>query len=199
MSRRIALLGLLLAFAGCSFFSRSKSRFFSLERIPPTTSSAAGSTSVTATATPMRGIPIGIDGIELPPGVDRREIVVQKADHQLEVRSTDQWSAAFSDAVLHTLAFDLAARMPEGMMILPGETIPAGATRGLSIAVAEFSAGPANTITLDAHWTLRAPGVAAISHREQITIDIASLDSAQIADGMSRALAALADRIAAQV
>jgi uncharacterized lipoprotein YmbA len=191
MSRRIAVLGLLLL-AGCSFFSRSKSRFFSLERIAPAAPPAAASTATRAT-------PIGIDGIELPPGVDRREIVVRKADHQLDVRSTDQWSAAFSDMVLHTLAFDLAARLPEGALILPGETIPAGPTRGISVAVAELSAGPENTVTLDAHWVVRIPGVADVAHHEHIAIDVPSLESAQIAGGVSRAIAALADRIAAQV
>jgi hypothetical protein len=38
-----------------------------------------------------------------------------------------------------------------------------------------------------------------VTRQEHITIDIASLDSANIATGMSQALAMLADRIAAQL
>jgi len=45
----------LLFLAGCSFFSRSQSRFFSLDRIAPTTPVAT-----------VRGLPIGIDGVEHP-------------------------------------------------------------------------------------------------------------------------------------
>ena len=111
---------LLLSFvlAGCSFFSKSQSNFYSLDRIAPG-----------AAVANVHGLPIGIDGVELPPGLDRREIVVRKANHQLDVRSNEQWSASLQPLVLHTLAFDLAARLPEGMVILPGEAKPSGAMR----------------------------------------------------------------------
>jgi len=177
---------LLLLLTGCSFFSRSQSRFFSLDRIPPTTPAVA-----------VRGLPIGIDGIELPPGLDRREIVVRKPDHQLEVRSTDQWSALLQPLVLHTLAFDLADRLPEGMMVLPGEARPAGAIRSIDVVFEELAAGPDAKVVLDGRWVLKEPGRPDVTHHELITINIASLDSANVATGVSQAVAALADRIAA--
>ena len=42
-------------------------------------------------------------------------------------------------------------------------------------------------------------GRAGVARREQFTVDVPSLDSANVASGVSRALAALADRIAAQL
>jgi uncharacterized lipoprotein YmbA len=108
--RRAVFIALLLL-TGCSFFSRTKNDIYSLDRIPGTPSAS-------------RGTPIGIESVELPPGFDRREIVVRKADHQLEVRSNQLWSAGLQTAVLHTLAFDLASRLPEGMVILPGQVKP---------------------------------------------------------------------------
>jgi hypothetical protein len=96
--------------------------------------------------------------------------------------------------VLHALAFDLAGRLPEGMVVLPGESRPAGAPRGIDVVFEDLSAGPENRVTLDARWTL-----AGVSHHEQIAIDIPSLDSGAVATGMSQALAALADRLAAGV
>jgi uncharacterized lipoprotein YmbA len=180
------LLPLLLA--GCSFFSRSQSRFFSLDRIAPT--------APVATA---RGLPIGIDGVELPPGLDRREIVVRKADHQLEVRSTDQWSALLQPLVLHTLAFDLAARMPEGMVILPGEAKPAGAMRSIDVVLEDLAAGPDAKVVLDGRWVVRENGRPDVARHERIAVDIASLDSAAIASGVSQALGILADRMAASI
>jgi len=178
---------LLLLLAGCSFFSRSQSRFFSLDRIAPTS---------TAPVAAVRGLPIGIDGVELPPGLDRREIVVRKADHQLEVRSTDQWSASLQPLVLHTLAFDLAARLPEGMVILPGESKPA-AMRSIDVVLEDLTAGPDAKVVLDGRWVVRESGRADVAHHERIVVDIASLDSAAIAAGVSQALGTLADRIAA--
>jgi uncharacterized lipoprotein YmbA len=179
---------LCLLLTGCSFFSRSQSRFYSLDRIPPT-----------APVVAVRGLPIGIDGIELPPGLDRREIVVRKPDHQLEVRSTDQWSALLQPLVLHTLAFDLADRLPEGTMVLPGEARPAGAIRSIDVVLEELAAGPDAKVVLDGRWVLKEPGRPDVTHHELITINITSLDSANVATGVSQAVAALADRIAANL
>jgi uncharacterized lipoprotein YmbA len=179
----LAALGMTLL-ASCSFFSRSQSRYYSLDSIAPAQAVAA-----------KQGAPMAIDAIELPPGFDRREVVVMKADHQLDIRSTQQWSANLSELVLHTLAFDLAKRLPEGMIVLPGEPRPAAAIRSIDVAFEQLAAGPEAKVVLDARWTL---GLGA-SHHERIEIDIKSLDSAEVATGMSQAIAALADSIAAQM
>lgn len=176
-------LGAVLLLANCGFLSRTKSSFYSIEHIAPATAVAAA-----------RGVPIAIDSIEMPPGFDRKDIVVRKANHQLEVRGTEQWTASLEPMVLHTLAFDLASRLPEGMVILPGQLKPSGAMRSISVVFGEFAAGPDANVTLDARWTLNN-----VAHSERIVLPIASLDSANIADGFSRALAQLADRMAAQL
>jgi uncharacterized lipoprotein YmbA len=183
--RKVLAALMLVCLAGCGgLLSRKQTnRYFSLDRIPPT-----------APVRTITGAPIAIDVVELPPGFDRRDLVVRKADHQLEIREREQWSSALEPLFLHTLAFDLAARLPEGMVILPGQPIPTGAKRGIDVIVETLAAGPENAVTLDARWTL-----AGVAHREQIRIDIPSLDGANIADGMSRALATLADRIVARL
>ena len=176
----------LLLFASCGLFSRSQSRFYSLERV-------AGS--------PVRvsGLPVGIDSLELPPGFNRREIVVRKADKQVDVRGNEQWSAAFQELVMHTVAFDLASRLPEGMVVLPGAAKPVGAMRAIDLVFEELAAGPESRVVLDARWTVRESGRPDVAHHERITVDLASLDSATVADGVSRALAMLADRIASRL
>jgi len=177
---RLLLLALLLLPSCGGLLSRKQTnRFFSLDRVPP------------ASVTNKTGAPVAIDVVELPPGFDRRDIVVRKPDNQLEVREREQWSASLEPLILHTLAFDLAARLPEGMVVLPGQPIPA-AKRSISVMIESIGAGPENAVVLDTHWTLDGA-----SHHERIAIDVASLDSASIATGMSQAVAALADRIAA--
>ena len=182
--RRAELTAVLILLAGCSFFSHTQNKIFSLDRILPTTSGAPA-------PSPARVAPLAIESLELPPGIDRREIVVRKPDHQLDVRSNELWSASLQPLMLHALAFDLAARLPEGMVVLPGQLKPA-TVRTIDVVVEDLSAGPDARVTLDAHWI--AGGV---SHREHIPIDIPSLDSANIAIGTSQAVAELADRIAA--
>ena len=168
--------------AGCSFFSRTQNKIFTLDRIAP------------AATTTIRGTtPIAIESLELPPGLDRREVVVKKADHQLDVRSNELWSASPQELILHTLAYDLAARLPEGMVILPGQIKPAAA-RLIDVVIEDVGAGPDNRVVLDGHWI-----EGGVSHREHLAVDVPSLDSANVATGTSQIIAALADRIAAQL
>ena len=171
----------LLLLCGCSFFSKTKSQIYSLERIPGAAVAAAGA-------------PVGIDSIELPPGFDRKEIVVRKANNQLDVRGTQQWAAPLTDLVTHALAFDLASRLPEGMVVLPGQAKPTGTMRPIFVVFEELAAGRDMQFTLDAHWT-----VGTTTHHEHIAIPMPWLESANVARGMSQALAQLADRIAAGV
>ena len=182
------LLPSLVLLTACGMFSRSQPKFYSLDRIPPAAAPAA-----------ITGVPIAIDSVELPPGFDRRDIVVRKADHELEVRGTNQWSASLEPLVLHTLAFDLANRLPAGMVILPGAAKPLGATRAIDVVFEDLSAGPDAKVTLDARWTLRESGKPGVAQHERFAVDIASLDSANIATGVSQALATLADRMAARI
>ncbi len=169
------LLPLVLLLAGCSFFSKTTSTIYSLDRIP-------------GTVVNVGGAPIAIGAIELPPGFDRKEVVVRKANSQLDVRQTQQWSATLGQLVTHTLAFDLADRLPAVMVIMPGAATPA-TVRSIDIAFEEIAAGPDAKIVVDARW--------GGTHHEHIEVPIPSLDSANVATGMSQALATLADRIIA--
>jgi uncharacterized lipoprotein YmbA len=185
MFRRVLPLLLTVLVTGCGFLSRPKNTFYSLDTIP-------GQGAV-ATAT---GLPVGIEAIELPPGLDRRGIVIQGADHKVEVRGTHQWTSSLEEMVLHTLAFDLANRLPVGMVILPGQAKPGGAMRSISVVFEELAPGQDQVFVLDARWTLSEPGRAAITKHERITLPMTSMESPAIVDAMSQALATLADRMA---
>ena len=181
---RLLVLLLALMLSGCGFLSRTKSTFYSLQ-----TTAFEGSR---ATAP---GVPIAIEGIELPPGLDRREIAVRAADQKLEIRETHQWSGPLEDMVIHTLAFNLARRLPEGMVVLPGQAKPAGSVRPLYITFEELTAGPENMFVLDARWKWGAGGPAA---HERIEVPVSSLESGEVVRAMSAALATLAERIASR-
>ena len=66
---------LLLLAVSCSFLSKTKSTIYSLDRVP-------------GQVVNVRGTPIAINAVELPAGFDRKEIVVRKANNQLDVRGT---------------------------------------------------------------------------------------------------------------
>ena len=182
MMRRFVVVSLLLLLLpGCGMFKRVPNQFYALDTIPAETRAA------------RTGAPIGLDTIELPPGIDRREIVLRDADHKFQVRGQHQWASPLEEMVIHTLAFDLANRLPEGMVVLPGQLRPTGA-RSLSVTFEDLAPGPDGVFVLDARWT-----VGDVTRHERITVPLASTESSAVVDGMSRALGMLADRIAAGV
>ncbi len=181
--RSICALSVVLLIAGCGLFKRVPNQFYALDTLP-----AEGARATVA------GAPIGLDTIELPPGIDRRGIVVRGANHELEVRGTHQWASPLEEMVIHTLAFDLANRLPEGTMVLPGQPKPSAA-RSLSVTFEDLAPGPDRVFVLDARWTLTSPGAAEVTRHERITIPLESTESPAIVAAMSRALATLADRI----
>ena len=179
MNRRALILVLLVA--GCGFLKRPPNQFYSLDTIAPPAPVAA-----------IGGVPIGVDGVELPPGFDRRGIVVRGPDHKFEVRGTHQWASSLEEMVIHTLAFDLAGRLPEGMVVLPGQAKPAS-MRSLYVTFEDLAPGPDGVFVLDARWTMGD-----LAGRERITVNT-TMDSPAIAAAMSQALGMLADRVVARL
>lgn len=173
------LLAVCLLAAGCGFFRRTPNTFYALDTVPGT-----------ARAT-VAGTPIGIDGVELPPGLDRREVTARAEGNKLDVRGHHQWASPLEDMVVHTLSFNLASRLPEGMVVLPGQAKP-GAMRSLYVTFEDLAPGPDNVFILDARWTMGE-----LTRHERITIPLASGESPAVVTAMSQALAQLTDRIAA--
>jgi uncharacterized lipoprotein YmbA len=184
MKKAIAAAAVTVLLGGCGFFSKTKNNYYSLQATPATRTTAS-----------VGGTPVGIDGIELPPGLDRRGIVLRGADLKLEVRGNDLWAAPLEDMVAHTLAFNLANRLPEGMVILPGQAKPLGTMRTIYVIFEELAPGPDNVFVLDARWILRTPGTAEVSHHERITVPAGTSKSAEIATAMNTALAMLAEKM----
>jgi uncharacterized lipoprotein YmbA len=177
MIRRFLPLVFCLATA-CGFFSNKPNEYYSLEPI-----------SGTAVAD-VSGLPIGIDGVELPPGIDRRGIVVRQEDQSLDIRERQLWAGPLEEMVLHTLSFDLANRLPEGMVVLPGSPRPTGAMRSLHVVFEDLAAHDNGRFVLDGRWVLDGA-----VHHERIVVPMSSDDSDAIAAAMSQALAELAERV----
>jgi uncharacterized lipoprotein YmbA len=180
--RGAILLTVLLLAAGCGFLKRPPNQFYSLETIE-------------GTVTDRVGAPLAVEGIQLPPGLDRRGIVLRGADHKFEVRGTHQWASDLEEMVMHTLAFDLANRLPEGRVILPGSAIPAGVRRSLYVVFEDLAPGPDNVFVLDARWTITEAGATDVVGHERIAIPMNGNASPQIVTAMSQALGQLADRV----
>ena len=183
--RRGGAILLVLLVAGCGFLKRPKNQFWSLDTI-------AGQPRT------IGGTPIGLDGVELPPAIDRRGITVRGADNKIDERGTHQWASSLEEMVVHTLSFDLASRLTDGMVVLPGQAKPA-AMRSLYVTFEDLAPGPGNELVLDARWVITGAGAPELTGHERITVSLASLDNAEIVKAMSEALATLAERIVAKL
>jgi len=169
--------------AGCAH--SPPTRFFTLDPVP-----ADRPVAVSAMA------PVQLDAVRIPPALDRPQVVTALGANRLDVHDLDQWASPLGEMMRRALAQDLLARLPDGGFVLPDAPRPSG-VRGLVVDVLQLQADPSGRVTLQASWSLTAPG-----SREAVLIRNVRLsaDAAPGAQGaaaaMSRLLGRLADQIA---
>jgi uncharacterized lipoprotein YmbA len=126
---------------------------------------------------------VQLDAVRIPPDLDRPEVVTQIGANRVTVHDLDQWASPLGEMMRRTLAQDLLARLPAGSFVLPDAPAPAG-VRGLVVDVLQLEARPGGQVTMQASWTLMAPGV----RRATLTRDVEL--SAQSGPGPQGAAAA---------
>jgi len=114
-----------------------------------TLDSVAASSGIGATYV---GAPIKVDVVQIPPSLNRPELVRQLGPDLLQVEDFAHWSAPLGQLARTALTQDLAARLPPGRVIYPDASSPRDA-RGLSVNILAF-ASSAGAAYLDVSWTL---------------------------------------------
>lgn len=179
----------LFALAGCS---SAPSNYFVLTPQPGTT--RATPQQLTGTTT------LAIGAVRLPGALDRPQIARRIGPNQLEYAETERWAGPLDEMIRRVLSADLRSRLPPAVVIIDNSsTAPANLT--IAVDIARFEAGKTGQVTLEASWeklglnaaVLGVPGYASIAEPGSGSA------AAAVAATMSRALAALADRIAANL
>ena len=200
---RVAALASTCLMGACA--SSPPMHFYTLARIAPDTS----------TAVPPGGVPIRLDRVRIPGELDRMQLVQQIDATRLHISDQDRWAAPLEEMIVRVLSADLAARLSPGLVLDP-DTPARGERRSLSVNIQEFSMDAGCAITLRADWSLTpvaarftasagrvSPGAEAdgASGSQELQAPSAGACSGvgSQAELMSRALAGLADRIAAAV
>jgi len=133
--------------------------------------------------------------VDVPPTLDRSEMVTQASPTALNVHRQDVWAAPFGGLIQRTLSADLAARLGENRVLgVDDPTSPPG-TRTVTVSVRKFIADPEGKVVLDTDWTMQGRGVDATPHHASVTAQAAGTTPDAVAQAMSQALAGLADRI----
>ena len=163
-------------------------QYYTLNSIAPTVA-ADGHTSYS----------VWIATVIVPKTLDRTQLVRRASANRLDVSENNRWAAPLDDMVRRVLSQDLASRLPEGMVIQPGEPLPSARLRRISVDLSTFESDLEGHVVLNAQWTLVSGDNGAVQLRrdEHIVINAGSGIPDAVSAGMSRALAILADRIAA--
>lgn len=182
------------ALAAC-VSSSPPSRFYTLG---PGGAGTASADSTTAAHAAKPALLIEVPPIDVPSQVAKNQLVVQAGDARVEVLEQDRWASPPADEIRRALSGDLAARLDTFDVF--GTPYPADASvYRITVNVRRFESWPGSRTVLDAVWSVR-------SLRTQATVTCRTLAQESVGagydalvDGHRRALARMADDIAAAV
>lgn len=179
MNRSIAIILLALGLAGCTAG-------------PPTTYLTLAPTQ--GAVHHAKGPPLALAHVLMPPSIDRIYLTRASGANTVQVASHARWTAPLAGLAQDVLARDLAARLPDRRVLMPGDLTPPHALV-LHVNVTRFMPYPGH-VELDADWQVQKPGGEPGSHGRSRIIEPSGNTSAAQADAMSASLGDLADVIA---
>lgn len=151
---------------------------------------------------PYRGPPIEVRSVQVPPAMDRLEMVRTLAPGQLAVLDFDHWAAPLGQLVRQALTEDLAERLPKDKVAIPGAGWPQGRA-ALTVDILSYG-NLDGRASLALSWALRAPapasGDAPAPVGATLRVEVpAGTDAASTARAWSELMGQVADRIAEQL
>ncbi len=162
-------------------------RFYTLGPVP---NAARG-----ALSTPVVHVMLGVT---IPSLVDRSEMVIQTADHGIEVLDHQRWGEPFADQVSQTLARDLEQRRSDFLIGGRGFDQPGTAPVKIRVDIVRMSARMGGQATLEAHWRVES-GTLDVVGGDIFSSSVSGSDYAAVAVAYSDTLSQLAGRIAGTV
>ena len=182
------LTGLLLLTACGS----TPTRFYTLTSIPPT----AATTTGLALSPPLE-----VGQVSIPGALDRDAIVISAGSGQVDVKGEQVWASPIGEMIRSTLSADLTARLPPGSVLPPGDPGTKAGVGVLVVSIQRFGGDTSGRVVLVAEWTIFRNGALTAPPPRSVSIELnapaGTVDA--VVPVMSRALGALADRIAQTV
>lgn len=156
---------------------------------------------------PAASLPVGhawrtvaLGAVKLPGALDRPQIAREIGPNQLEYAESDRWAGPLDDMTRRVLSADLRPLLSPGAALVGADSsAPADVT--VAIDVTRFDADKAGRVTLDASWEILDTNakVVGVPREASITEPARGSDAAALAATMSRAVARLAENIAASL
>lgn len=186
---RIAFaLAALLLLSACSFLGGSspKTHYYTLNEI-----------RTSGVATPHLTTPIKVAAVHLPGSLDRQEMVLSTSGNSVNISGVDRWSAPLGEMTRRVLSEDLAALLPQDMVIMPKTPAPAD-VRQIVITLSHFGPQSDGKVGLNAEWSLvnGANGKPTLRRDVHLTENPSGTNGQAVAYAMSQLVARLAGQIA---
>lgn len=145
---------------------------------------------------------VGLDGIEVPSYLDRREIVVRTGDNELRYTARHLWAERPSDSLQRLLSMNIERQASIGMEVhslpWPDHSDPEWVVR-LNIESFEGQESPRTELLLEAAWTIQSTRdgtIATQGHYTGSQLVWSKGDYSSLARGLSKGLEDLGRLIA---
>ncbi len=184
LGRPAALLIAILLLTGCH--SSPPQRFYVLD---PTQAPQASASKLQT--------PVQIASVNIPPSLDRQEMVRERAAGSLEISDVNRWGAPLGDMIQNVLTQDLMDRLPSAKVVPPRTSAPA-ATNEITVDILQFGSNSTGNVVLKGGWSLYHLGsdTPVFNRNVQFTEKATAGDYGAQARSMSRLLGRMADDIA---
>lgn len=183
MMQRTLPLALLTLLVGCG---SPPTHYHTLAPVPPAAQVAAAS-----------GPPLRVADINLPPMLDRRNLMTQTSATEVKIDQQNQWAAPLDRMIQRVLTDDLSARLGSNRVLAPDDPAAPRGTRTVTVSVRQFIADPQGKVILDADWSARGGGADTTPHHVTVSQPAGGTGPNAVVAAMSQTLGQLADRIAA--
>ena len=146
------------------------------------------------------GRTVAVGAVKLPGALDRPQIARRLGPNQLEYAESERWAGPIDDMTRRVLSTDLRTRLPASTTMIADDS-PTPADMTIAIEMSRFDADNEGRVALDASWEIldKNGKVVGVPRQEKIVEPGIGPDTAAVASTMSRALAGLADNIAADI
>ena len=141
-----------------------------------------------------------VGAVKLPGALDRPQIARRLGPNQLEYAESERWAGPIDDMTRRVLSTDLRTRLPASTTMIADDS-PTPADMTIAIEMSRFDADKEGRVALDASWEIldKNGKVVGVPRQQKIVEPVIGPDAAAVAAAMSRALAGLADNIAAGI
>lgn len=191
MRLRAVLMVALLVMAACGTLPQV--RYYTLASAAPTVAPAAAPDAGV-------GYRVAIGPVTVPEALDRPQIVLRMAPNRYAIADTERWAEPLKREIPRVLAADAGQRLPAARVAAQTQYGGQGADYRVPIDILRFESVPAESITLEAAWSVRNAAGERLHEARFVQIEkVEAPGVAPLVSAHAKALAALAEEIAVAV